>query len=125
MVLIDALPVSIASGTQSFGPTSFPDGDERVVMRLKRFTTLTPLFWLDAATQLTGEVDISYDSGTSWQHVCTFTSAGGLFVGPGGVEATEMFVVCDILRQPNRQVRGRITVTNGPLVSELTVESVP
>lgn len=121
-VLINQLPINLASGSQAFGPLAITQNIVTAVVRLARATTLTPTLWADPTTTISLELDASLDGGASFQQICALTSAGGIF-SLAGVEAPETFLTCSVPRAPDRQIRGRITVTNGPLATLLTVDT--
>ena len=121
-VLINAMPVNIATGTQIFGPVLVPDGLTMISLKLARQTTLTPLFWPLEATRITADMEVSLDGGATFRHVCGITAGGGIVIGKQG-EAMHNILTCEPLPSgTSRRLRVVSTVTNGPLVSELTVE---
>lgn len=121
-VLINALPVSIESGTNEIGPVVIPDGLQRIKLRFKRATTLTPTFWTNPVTKIDARLDVSYDGGQTFQLACAFEMYGGIRAGRNGVELSESFVQCSLQPGTSRLVKASVTVTNGPLASEVSVE---
>ena len=122
-VLVVPVPVSILSGRQEFGPVVVPDALRRLTVRLKRFTTLTPTFWTDPATTVSGELFISYDDGLTYVSLCGMTSQGGLSSDHDGSEGTETTFSYTMPDKPARRVKLCVRVTNGPLVSQMTMEA--
>lgn len=121
-VLINHMPITLATGSQTFGPVLVPDGLTSITLRLARNTTATPLIWPLEATRITADMEISTDGGITYRHVCGVTAGGGLVQGKQG-EATETVLTClPLPAGSGRRVRVPTTVVSGPLVSELTVE---
>lgn len=122
-VLINHQPINF-SGSQSFGPVAVPSGLNTLVVRLARCTTATPTFWPNAATVVTIGLEISLDGGTTWQGAGGFSGPGGIQTRRQGGEYTEVVLTCPLATGNARQLRASASVVGGPLVSQLTVETV-
>lgn len=121
-IIINHMSITLRNGARTFGPALIPDGLSSITLRLARSTTLTPLFWPLAATRIIVDMEISTDGGTTFRDACGMSAVGGIAFHREG-EATESVVMCQPLPAGvARQVRVLTTVTDGPLVSELTVE---
>lgn len=125
MVLINAAPISLASGTQTFGPINVPDAMSNLFIKLARCTTATPTFWPNVATQVTARILVSYDGGLTFPIlVIGFAASGGIYVPRTGIEAPFSIARGNDAPRVGRKIRAEIEVTNGPLVSQVTVEAL-
>jgi len=125
----------MATQTQvfSFPQTSIPTGTFQIppsdlgavsftslILSLARCTAATPQFWPNAATGLDMALEVSYDGGSTWEPGGAITGAtGGIETTKIGENPTASFTF-SYPTQPN-QVRGTLTVTNGPLVTQGSV----
>jgi hypothetical protein len=88
--------------------------------------------WLDPATRITWSIELSQDSGANWQTIVSAGSDGGLRLCPSspvwrfnsccagpGAPLTCSLVGTSLLQadNPNRQVRGTVTVIGGPVTT--------
>ena len=125
MILIDHAPINQPSGSHDYGPFSVPDGATGATLRLARCTTATPTFWPNASTAVDAKVWLSFDGGTTYPtQLIHVTSAGGIIVHPDtGSEVTETGVsVSNVKLGTGRKVKATFNVTNGPWVSQATLE---
>lgn len=122
-VLINHQPINF-SGSQSFGPVTVTDGLNALVVRLARCTTATPTFWPNAVTSVDAQLELSMDGGATWESAGGLGSVGGINTLRGGGESTETVLRCPLRSGNARRLRATVTVVNGPLVSQLTVETV-
>jgi hypothetical protein len=121
-IIVQDRAVVIPSGSFSIPAENVPDTLTSVRFSLKRCTTATPTFWPNIATVLNAEAWLSIDG-------AAFRMCGFVLGAPGGIE------VENSIEQPlwwwgfslfpgvNRQARFEVSVVNGPLVSELTLEA--
>jgi len=124
-ILLNNIAISLNDGSQVFGPVGVPNPVSTIRIALKRQTPLTPLFWPDVNTQISFSVDVSVDSGNTFQFLCGFTSSGGIVLQRDGTASPLTQLVCNLPARVapfTRQMIGTLIVTGGPLVSELTVE---
>jgi hypothetical protein len=120
---IDALPINLASGTLTPPDVAIQNQVTTVIMKLARATTATPSFWADPATEIAGNVYLSTDNGASFLHIVGFSAPGGVIVSRGA-EVPFTIVSCPLNSTgPQRRLKVDVTVTNGPLISELTLET--
>lgn len=118
-LLIDHQPISVNPGTRQF--EAAVDAPGRIVVRLARQTTAEPALWADGV-EVSLNVEVSDDNGSTWRNLVAFTAHGGIYVGRDG-EAAESFVDCPFPAVTNR-TRLTATVSGGTLVTRLTVERV-
>ena len=109
-----------ASGDNSFGPVSIADAATRFDFEVARCTTADPTIWPDPATIL--RVDVEQFTNGEWREVCGLEAGGGILPGKNGGEATESRCGAPFFEGTSRQIRGTVTITNGPLRSQGTVE---
>jgi hypothetical protein len=123
-VLLDHQPINVPTGTREFGPANVPPTATTFGVRLARCTTATPTFWPNASTGVNAQLLLSNDGGATYPRGAgAFTGVGGITTVKG-VEAQESNMFGGISQPlgPNWQIKAVVTVTNGPLVSQLTVE---
>jgi hypothetical protein len=123
-LLLDHRPINVPTGTQEFGPANVPSTVTSFGVRLARCTTATPTFWPNASTTVNASLLLSNDGGATYPRGAGgFTGAGGI-IKVQGVEAPEsnMFGGVSAPLGAGWQIKAVITVTGGPLVSQLTVE---
>lgn len=120
--IIDALPITVQSGSQTFGPANVTNGTSSITVRLARCTTARPSLWPDANTIIDCQAEVSTDGGSTYKPNNGFGAAGGIFLNRDGSESTETTFTCGLPPGNNRKVRLKVTVTNGPLVSELSTD---
>lgn len=122
-ILLNHVAVNIPTGAQEFGPANVPNNGEIFTLRMARCTTATPTFWPDAATTINANIWISFDGGTTWPYILIgFGSNGGIYTLRNGTQLAESVATGFAVRQGGRQIKAEIVVTNGPLVSEITME---
>lgn len=123
-VFLDHQPISIPNGTQTHGPFDIPDGATEVEFRIARSTTATPTLWPSSGTTLSAQIECSFDGGTNWELQSGFGATGGGVQPFKGGEMVDNFLVLLGLRlAPNRKIRGKTTVVNGPVITQLTVKT--
>jgi len=120
--IIDALPITIQSGSQTFGPANVTNGTSVITIHLARCTTPTPTLWPNQNTTLECMLEVSTDGGTVYKPNNGFSAAGGIFLNRDGSESTETTFTCRMPDGNNRKVRMNVTITNGPFNSLLTTE---
>jgi len=126
-ILIDHQNINIASGTQEFKvPTDIADTTTSFTIRLARCTSVNKNFWPNASTAVNAQLFLSNDGGLTYPRGAgAFTAVGGIITGPTGGELTESVAGPGTIPAPvgpGWQIKGVITVTNGPLRSQITVE---
>src|SRR5262245_16489402 len=120
-LLIDHQPITQPTGTVRYGPRNIDDTFTMISCRLARCTSTTPTFWPNASTGFSFLFEVSVDGGP-FEENSGAASIGGIYIGGDGTEVPETVVECTIRPGINRQARLAVTVTGGPLVSQLTVE---
>lgn len=122
-IIMDHVPVTIPTGVMTFTNFPIPDGIGTATIRLARCTTTTPLLWPNTATCVNSLILLSTDGGVTFPSACGFGDCGGIIVDPEEPtgERPESFVTCTIPGGTGRIGKAELTVTNGPLVSLLTV----
>jgi hypothetical protein len=124
--LIDHQNVSIATGTQEFGPADIPSTVTNFTIRLARHTTATPTFWPNAITTIDAKLFLSNDGGVTFPRGAGgFTSVGGTLLGKGGVGEIPETVFSGTIPIPvgvGWKIKAVVIVGNGPLVSQLTIQ---
>lgn len=135
-LIIDHAPVNQPDGLQTFGPVNIGDAVTKVNVRLARKTTATPTFWPNATTKVAAQLYTSLDGGATWDESCgggnisfdesrtIYGAEGGVYLNRFGVEAPESKVSCPLPPGTGRKLLAKVAVTGGPLVSQLTVETV-
>jgi len=123
--LIDHVPINQPTGTHTYGAYNVPDGVSSATLRIARCTTATPTFWPNASTTVDAKAMMSFDNGATFPYqVATISSKGGIVTHPDtGEQVTETGVsVTGVRLGANRKIQATITVTNGPLVTQVTLE---
>lgn len=108
------------NGTFNWGPRNILDTDSRISFQVQRCTTADPTIWPNATTQL--EIIVEQFSSGEWREVCGVTAGGGINPGRVGGEAPTSGCAGDFFAGTNRQIRGSIAITGGPLRSSGTIE---
>ena len=121
--LATGLMVTVAGGRHVLPALALPNANDRVMVRLKRCTAITPLLWPNAATRVTITVEESSDGGQTWQFFLGATAVGGVVRNRDGIESTETTLSGMVPPGLNRKVRAFFDVENGPLVTEVDVEA--
>lgn len=119
------VPVNLQSGTQTFGPANVNNSITRIQARLKRMTDATPTFWNNPATIIEIKVEASTDGGANYFLCCGATFAGGIADTRDGTQIPESTLDCPLPAPTGQQrrVRAQVTVNNGPLVSQFSLET--
>lgn len=91
----------------------------KLLVTLARATSADPGQWADTATAVTVDLQVS-DDGVTFREGGSFSAAGGIHVDKQGVEMPST-VVKFSYPLALVAVRGKITATNGPLVTTLTM----
>lgn len=121
--VVSNFPVNLASGVQALGPSALPDGMSSLTVRMARCTTVSPTIWPNVTTTIAVALFVSVDGGLSWIAAGAFTAGGGIYIR-GGVELVETnLTVSPIPAGSSRQVKGTITVADGPLVSSVSIDA--
>jgi hypothetical protein len=122
-ILVNNQAVNIATGSQDLGPVTLPNGLTSLKITIKRCTTATPTIWPNAATTIKASLFVSVDGGVNWIASGSLTSAGGIYVRNGVEVPNTILEVVPIPTGTSRQIKATITVANGPLVSNVTIEA--
>jgi len=123
--VLGPLDIVIATGSQVFGPLTVPNNVHRLIIRLARNTSITPLIWPLASTTIDCQVEGSFDSGSTFRPIFGFTAVGGILPNRDGgelEETTAQMTLPDRTPPETREIRTTLTVDGGPLVSRLTVD---
>ena len=121
-LLLNKAPVAIAAGTQNFGPVNVPGAVSQIRIALGRNTTLTPLLWPLASTTITLSLLISIANGP-FTPLAGFTAEGGLAINDDGItEIPESNTIIALPSGANRKLNGSVSVTNGALSTNITIE---
>jgi len=125
-ILIDHFPINQPTGSHDYGPANVPQGATTYVLRLARNTTNTPTFWPNAATQVQATIFLSTDGGVTFPVIAgSMTAVGGTLIGPSGQQLAESSFTATVPVPAAAGLRAKATVivTNGPLISQVTVEA--
>lgn len=123
-IFLDHQPITIANGVQTHGPFDIPNGSTEVELRIARCTTATPTLWPSAGTTLSAQIECSFDGGANYEPQSSFgASPGGIMPFRGGELADNFLVLNGLRLAPSRKIRGKTTVVNGPVVTQLTVKT--
>ncbi len=121
-ILVDHLPVNITTGTQEFGPVNVPSSITHFKIGLARHTDATPTFWPNTETLINAQIFLSTDGGLTYpQGAGGMISHGGTAVF-GGQQVPESSCQGTITAAAGRKAKAIVTVTSGPLLSQITVE---
>ena len=115
MAKIVVFPLGNYNGIRTFGPVGIDDGLTRVGFELARCTTLEPTIWPDVSTTIELSVEMSLDGGVEWVSCGGFTAQGGIHVRRDDIEAPVSSYTTWLPAGTNRQARGTLVITNGPL----------
>jgi len=118
-------PVNQPTGTHDYGPVNMPDSLAQATVRLARCTTATPSYWPNTSTRVSAQVLMSFDGGITFPHLIVgFSATGGIIYDKDGNEIPESNArTVDMPGGLGRKVKATVSVTNGPWVSQLTVEA--
>jgi hypothetical protein len=124
-VIIDHQPINQPSGSREYIIGAVPSNVTSCTVRLARCTSATPTFWPNANTQANADIWLSYDGGTTYPIILIGFGASG---GIGLINGVEVAESAASGSDPAGAIAGRrlkavITIQNGPLVSQLTVET--
>lgn len=119
MIVLNAVPVNQPTGTASYGPVPVDDTANYVEWQLKRNTVATPQFWPLDTTTLEIRLFCSPDLVNP---IYTAGAKGGSAPARvGGGESPQSSGRVNLPKRSSRQLTAKVTVVNGPLVSELTL----
>jgi len=125
MILIDHQSINQPTGTRDYGPANVADGLTSATLRLARCTSASPTFWPNQSTQVIAQAWISFDGGVTFPYLAVpLAGKGGIVTNPKtGVEVQESGVrFTGVPLGSGRMIKATVAVTNGPLVSQITVE---
>lgn len=124
MADVSVLPLAnYPDGTQTFGLASIADNITQIILKFARCTTATPTIWPNETTILVFKSEISIDGGNRWDGISGFTAQGGIAFDRFGAELP---FTLSLLIPPagiNRQIRGSLVVTGGPLRTQVFVSA--
>lgn len=125
VVLIDHAPVNQPTGSQDYGPVNVPNNTKIYTLRLARHTTATPQFWPNVATVVDIKLLLSLDGGQTFPIVVLgFITNGDTKVIMGKELPENAFVINYASAFGiGAKAKAAVVVTNGALVSQLTVEA--
>ena len=123
MAKIRDLPLgNYPNGSVDFGPRAVPNGLSGFDIRIGRCTTATPTLWVSSSTIVTIDMQFSYDGGATYTALgANSWSGGGGIVTNRGVEIPESVVSWGFSPNEPNFLKGRITVTGGPIRTYLDV----
>jgi hypothetical protein len=116
-----ALPLAnYPSGTHVLTERALPDWATAFAFEVARCTAASPSIWPnDAATlDLSFEVEV----GGVWSYGGGVSARGGIVVNPERGELALCRIDCSLPAGSGRKIRGSVTIANGPLHSEGTIE---
>lgn len=113
-VVVNDKPISLPTGSRTFGRANIPDGINYALFTLRHCTTATPAFWPDPNTVLRLVARQSNDGGATWMQRSSTLANGGIHVVKG-VENPEMTWGFPLVPGVNREVEINVEVENGPL----------
>jgi hypothetical protein len=106
---------TVQVGVNTFGPLAVPSGASEADFRVDRTQ------FLDPASSVNGVLEVSQDSGSTWQAQGTFGDHGGIpGTDPGDPPIADFYMLGLNLGDPtnvNRRVKLTLTVTGGPFVT--------
>jgi len=105
-----------AVGDYSFLPVSIPVGYTVAYAKLSR------ALWLDPLTHVQWDISVSQDSGATWVPLASGTSVGGISIDPRTGIPRPFYTVGAGISQPdnpNRQLKGTIHITGGPITTTI------
>lgn len=120
--LVNGLVISLPSGRQTIAPQTVPSTVRRLIFRLARCTTASPLRWPSADTKVTITVELSTDGGATWELFVGGTAEGGIRVRRDGNESLETTLARTLPAGSGFRVRVHLDVENGPLVTEASLD---
>lgn len=109
---------SYASGSTPFAAVSVADTDITLQFRLRRCTAVSPEVW--PSTETFVRVDMEIDLGAGFIELLNgnVEGWGGVQKNKFGVDIEWMSVGIHLPAGTSRQVRGTMTITDGPVYSE-------
>lgn len=123
-IVLNSFPLNWDSGDHIAGPANINNNVNNITVRLKRSTTATPQFWPNFNTELSVRWFVSYDNGATWLSRGGAIFNGGIQIdGKTQSERPEAVFGGPVDPGTGRRVRLEATVTNGPLNTEVTIET--
>lgn len=108
-------------GVTPFGPVNIPDDASVADVSVQRCTTATPDIWANEATTVI--CALQYRVGTDeWFNGPASTSTGGIAHGKHGAEVPFMLMGGTLPAGTDRQVRGTLSSSDGPLRTSVSFE---
>lgn len=113
--------VTLQPGQRAFGPVAVPDALSSATLTVDRTQ------WTDPTVVLAVTLDLSIDGGVTWASMTpseatdpfpiAFESEGGAVLDKNGNPSLVTSMTADFPPVSNRQLRGTITLTGGPLTT--------
>ena len=117
-------PIPLANystGTVNIDAINIPDSATELYMEFARCTTADQTIWPNSTTTLQVDFEGSTD-GVNWTYAGGFGVGGGIHILLDGSESQRTTFRAPLPPLTGRQLRGTITIANGPLRSHGTVE---
>lgn len=122
MSSVEVLPLDdYPDGITPFGPVDIPNDASVADVGVQRCTTGTPTIWpLETTVAI---VALEYRVGTGeWTGGPSSTSTGGIAHGKHGAEVPVMLMGGGVPEGEDRQIRGSLAVSGGPMRTLVTFE---
>lgn len=110
------------TGQRTFGPFSVPDTAQFLYFEVARCTSVDPTIWPNESTKLRLAFEGRVVGQPDWTPAGAFEAQGGIHVRRDGVELTLTTFRVSLPPLANRELRATITVEDGPLRTEGSIE---
>lgn len=124
MTIATLLPLgNYPTGSRSFGPAPIGDAITEINLRVQRCTSADPTIWPLLGTVLTLQAELLVNG--QWVSYGSGTSNGGIALAKDGVTEVPFSLFGGFLPVASgRQIRGTVSITGGPLRTEVSVEVI-
>jgi hypothetical protein len=109
------------SGSRTVAARNVPDWATHFQFEFARCTSADPTIWPNVATTLRIDFEVFVDG--QWFYGGGYTAVGGVITDDDG-ELPLSFARFTLRPGVDRQIRGNVTITNGPLRTEGSIELV-
>lgn len=117
-----ALPLrNYQNGVYDLGPANVPDWATFIGVELTRCTAATQNIWPNESTKFDCIMELSVDGGATWVVAGGMTAIGGVYVNKNGIESQVSDFSVTVSPGVSRRVRGTVTITGGPLRTEVSI----
>lgn len=108
-------------GERTLAERALPDNVKAVYFEVQRCTPADPSVWPLESQQIDVSLEISLDDGATWTFAGHFSAFGGQYLRRDQTIADFSYGRIGFPPGTGRRVRGKIAMTNGPILTSLSV----